>query len=53
MYCTHCIPSVLICICTINEDYYNLNNSDWINDYGSLLAKVEIKSHSRINNLDV
>ena len=32
---------------------YNLTNSDWINDLGSLLAKVEIKSHSRINNLDV
>ena len=26
MYCTHYIPSVLICICTINKDkdYYNL-----------------------------
>ena len=22
MYCTHYIPSVLICICTINKDYY-------------------------------
>ena len=22
MYCTHCIPSVLICICTNNKDYY-------------------------------
>ena len=32
---------------------YYLINSDWINDIGSLLAKVEIKSHSRINNLDV
>ena len=32
---------------------YNLTNSDWINDLGSLMAKVEIKSHSRINNLDV
>ena len=32
---------------------YNLTNLDWINDIGSLLAKVEIKSHSRINNLDV
>ena len=32
---------------------YNLTNSDWINDIGSLLAKVEIKSHARINNLDV
>ena len=32
---------------------YNLTNSDWINDIGSLLAKVEIKSHSGINNLDV
>ena len=31
----------------------NLTNSDWINDIGSLLVKVEIKSHSRINNLDV
>ena len=33
--------------------YTNLTNSDWINDIGSLLAKVEIKSHSRINNSDV
>ena len=24
MYSTHCIPSVLICICTINKDYYYL-----------------------------
>ena len=32
---------------------YNLTHSDWIIDIGSLLAKVEIKSHSRINNLDV
>ena len=32
---------------------YNLTNSDWISDIGSLLAKVEIKSHSGINNLDV
>ena len=24
MYCAHCIPSVLICICTINKDYYYL-----------------------------
>ena len=32
---------------------YNLANSDWISDIGSLLAKVEIKSHSGINNLDV
>ena len=31
---------------------YNLTNSDWINDIGSLLAKVEIKSHSRVNHLD-
>ena len=23
MYCTHYISSVLICICTINKDYYN------------------------------
>ena len=22
MYCTHYIPSVLVCICTINKDYY-------------------------------
>ena len=22
MYCTHYIPSVLICICTINKEYY-------------------------------
>ena len=22
MYCTHYIPSVLICNCTINKDYY-------------------------------
>ena len=32
---------------------YNLTNSDWINDIGSVLAKVEIKSHFRNNNLDV
>ena len=32
---------------------YNLTNSDWINDIGSLLAKVEKKSQSRINNLYV
>ena len=32
---------------------YNLTNLDWINDIGSLLARAEIKSHSRINNLDV
>ena len=32
---------------------YNLTNSDWINDIGSLLAKVEIISHSGINILDV
>ena len=32
---------------------YNLTNSDWISDIGSLLTKVKIKSHSRINNLDV
>ena len=25
MYCTHYIPSVLICICTINKDYYNVH----------------------------
>ena len=33
---------------------YNLTNSDWINDIGSLLVKVEIPSHSvNINNLDI
>ena len=32
---------------------YNLTNSDWIKDKGYLLVKVEIKSHSGINNLDV
>ena len=32
---------------------YNFTNSDWINDIGSLLAKVEIKSHSGINDLGV
>ena len=32
---------------------YNLANSDWISDIESLLAKVEKKSHSGINNLDV
>ena len=32
---------------------YNRTNLDWIHDTRSLLAKVEIKSHSRINNLDV
>ena len=24
MYCTYYISSVLICICTINKDYYNV-----------------------------
>ena len=32
---------------------YNLTNSDLINDIRSLLAKVEIESHSSNNNLDV
>ena len=27
---------------------YYLTNSDWINEIGSLLGQVEIKSHSRI-----
>ena len=27
MYCTHYIPSVLICICTINKDYNTTKNN--------------------------
>ena len=32
---------------------YTLTNSDLINNIGSFLAKVDIKSQSRIKNLDV
>ena len=45
--------------CSFADNYrylsykYNLTNSDWINDIGSLLSKVEKRSHSRIKNLDV
>ena len=31
MYCTNSIPSVLICICTINKDYYYNDHSN--NDF--------------------
>ena len=31
----------------------NYSKSDWINDIASLLAKVKIQSHSRINKLNV
>ena len=45
----------LLLLTTIDSCHTNitLGNSDWINDIRSLLAKVEMRSHSRINNLDV
>ena len=38
---------------TTSASTASLAKLDWINDIGSLLAWVEIKSHSRINSLDV
>ena len=59
MMCAQIFKLLLRCKNSSADNYrflsykYYLINSDWINDIGSLLAKVEIKSHSRINNLDV
>ena len=60
MMCAQILQVKLRCKNTSYADNYrfllykcNLTNSDWVNDIGSLLVKVEIKSHSKINKLDV
>ena len=38
MYCTHYIPSVLICICTVNKDYYSVPQNGVTDSVRTLLT---------------
>ena len=48
MYCTHYIPSALICICTINKDYYKLQILITANIRYYTRKKIHMKKHYEI-----
>ena len=51
MYCTHYIPSVLICICTINKDYYYYCCPLWFNSTSSSVKKIKCSYNSVLRRL--